>query len=37
LKKGEETVAGKGGGSSSFDPATQIRAMAPLGFFAPAA
>ena len=30
LKKGEETVAGKGGGSSSFDPATQIGAMAPL-------
>ena len=36
MKKGEETVAGKGGGSSSFDPATQIGAMAPLGFFDPA-
>ena len=35
LKKGEG-VAGKGSGGSSFDPATQIGAMAPLGYFDPA-
>ena len=32
LKKGEG-VAGKGGGSPTFDPSTQIGAMEPLGFF----
>ena len=35
LSKGEG-VAGKKGPSPSFDPSTQIGAMAPLGFFDPA-
>lgn len=35
LSKGEGVV-GKKGPSPSFDPSTQIGAMAPLGFFDPA-